>query len=57
MKTFQTPTASWTLKDGKWSITQYKGTQVQGKIELLPEDMAQAVEQLAALAKKEQNNG
>lgn len=53
MKTFQTKTASWVLKDGKWTITQYKGSQIQGKVELLGEDIAQAVEQFVALAKKE----
>jgi hypothetical protein len=53
MKTFQTKTASWVLKNGKWVITQYKGSQIQGAVELLPEDMAMMVEELLKMSKKE----
>lgn len=57
MRTFQTKTASWSFNEGKWSITQYKGSQIQGTVELLSEDMAQAVEELLKLVKEEKANG
>lgn len=53
MRTFQTNKASWVLKDGKMIITQYSGSKQVGKVELPMEDMAQAVEKLAAFTKGE----